>query len=185
MANNYPLPFLCMVLFGEVFFSVFSSALGCLSRYYSCHPFVSQFFDVILEKFQPITLHSIRSWTPMGTFLVCWVTILVVICMWSCFISFLSELNSFSHLAFLLWLFPVPQMLFQNLLLSSVSDSLLLSSFRFSCRYTLFWFCWSNLLILYYSIIWSYFLKAHRQISKKRCFKKYCSYDKVCQFPAL
>ena len=97
MANNYPLPFLCMVLFGEVFFSVFSSALGCLSRCYSCHPFVSQFFDVILEKFQPITLHSIRSWTPMGTFLVCWVTILVVICMWSCFISFLSELNSFSH----------------------------------------------------------------------------------------
>ena len=51
MANNYPLRFLCMVFFGEVFFSVFSSALGCLSRCYSCHPFVSQFFDVMLEKF--------------------------------------------------------------------------------------------------------------------------------------
>ena len=28
-------------------------------------------------------------------------------------------------------------------------------------------------------------LKSHRQISKKRCFEKYCSCDKVCQFSAL
>ena len=28
-------------------------------------------------------------------------------------------------------------------------------------------------------------LKAHRQISKKQCFKKFCSYDQVCQFSAL
>ena len=28
-------------------------------------------------------------------------------------------------------------------------------------------------------------LKAHRQISKKRFFEKYCSCDKVCQFSAL
>ena len=28
-------------------------------------------------------------------------------------------------------------------------------------------------------------LKAHRQISEKRCFEKYCSYDKACQFSAL
>ena len=28
-------------------------------------------------------------------------------------------------------------------------------------------------------------LKAHRQISKKRCFEKYCSCDKACQFSAL
>ena len=28
-------------------------------------------------------------------------------------------------------------------------------------------------------------LKAHRQISKKRCFEKYCSYHQVCQFSAL
>ena len=27
-------------------------------------------------------------------------------------------------------------------------------------------------------------LKAHRQISKKRCFENYCSYDQVCQFSA-
>ena len=26
------------------------------------------------------------------------------------------------------------------------------------------------------------FLKAHRQISERRCFKKYCPYDKACQF---
>ena len=31
---------------------------------------------------------------------------------------------------------------------------------------------------------WLY-LKAYRQISKKWCFKKYCSCDKVCQFSAL
>ena len=29
------------------------------------------------------------------------------------------------------------------------------------------------------------FLEAHRQISKKRCFEKYCSYDQVCQFSVL
>ena len=28
-------------------------------------------------------------------------------------------------------------------------------------------------------------LKAHRQISRKRCFEKYCSCDKACQFSAL
>ena len=28
-------------------------------------------------------------------------------------------------------------------------------------------------------------LKAHRQISKKRCFEKYCWYDQACQFSAL
>ena len=28
-------------------------------------------------------------------------------------------------------------------------------------------------------------LKAHRQISKKRFFEKYCSYDQACQFTAL
>ena len=28
-------------------------------------------------------------------------------------------------------------------------------------------------------------LKAHRQISKKRCFEKYCSCDQACQFSAL
>ena len=28
-------------------------------------------------------------------------------------------------------------------------------------------------------------LKAHRQISKKRCFKKYCSCDQACQVSAL
>ena len=28
-------------------------------------------------------------------------------------------------------------------------------------------------------------LKAHRQISKKWCFEKYCSFDKACQFSAL
>ena len=28
-------------------------------------------------------------------------------------------------------------------------------------------------------------LLAHRQISKKRCFGKYCSCDKTCQFSAL
>ena len=27
-------------------------------------------------------------------------------------------------------------------------------------------------------------LKAHRQISKKWFFEKYCSYDQVCQFSA-
>ena len=32
---------------------------------------------------------------------------------------------------------------------------------------------------------WNNTLKAHRQISKKQCFKKYCSYDQVCQFSAL
>ena len=29
------------------------------------------------------------------------------------------------------------------------------------------------------------YLKAHRQIFKKRCFEKYCPWDKACQFPAL
>ena len=29
------------------------------------------------------------------------------------------------------------------------------------------------------------FLKAHRQISKKRCFEKYCSCDQACQVSAL
>ena len=28
-------------------------------------------------------------------------------------------------------------------------------------------------------------LKAHRQISKKQCFEKYCSCDQACQFSAL
>ena len=28
-------------------------------------------------------------------------------------------------------------------------------------------------------------LKAHRQISEKRCFRKYCSCDQACQFSAL
>ena len=28
-------------------------------------------------------------------------------------------------------------------------------------------------------------LKSHRQISKKRCFEKYCPGDKACQFSAL
>ena len=28
-------------------------------------------------------------------------------------------------------------------------------------------------------------LRAHRQISKKRGFEKYCSYDQACQFSAL
>ena len=28
-------------------------------------------------------------------------------------------------------------------------------------------------------------LKAHQQISKTRCFAKYCSCDKACQFSAL
>ena len=28
-------------------------------------------------------------------------------------------------------------------------------------------------------------LKTHRHISKKRCFEKYCSCDKACQFSAL
>ena len=28
-------------------------------------------------------------------------------------------------------------------------------------------------------------LKAHRQTSKKRCFEKYCSFDKACQVSAL
>ena len=28
-------------------------------------------------------------------------------------------------------------------------------------------------------------LKAHRQISKKRCFEKYYPYDQACQFSAL
>ena len=28
-------------------------------------------------------------------------------------------------------------------------------------------------------------LKAHRQISKKRCLEKYCSCDKTCPFSAL
>ena len=28
-------------------------------------------------------------------------------------------------------------------------------------------------------------LKAHRQISKKRCFEKYFSCDEACQFSAL
>ena len=28
-------------------------------------------------------------------------------------------------------------------------------------------------------------LKVHRQISKKRCFEKYCSYDQVFQFSVL
>ena len=28
------------------------------------------------------------------------------------------------------------------------------------------------------------FLKARRQISKKQCFEKYCSYDQACQFSA-
>ena len=28
-------------------------------------------------------------------------------------------------------------------------------------------------------------LKAHRQLSKKRCLEKYCSCDKACQFSAL
>ena len=37
--------------------------------------------------------------------------------------------------------------------------------------------------------IWHHFfikkiLKAHRQISKKRCFEKYCSCDQACQFSA-
>ena len=27
--------------------------------------------------------------------------------------------------------------------------------------------------------------QAHRQIPKKRCFEKYCSCDKACQFSAL
>ena len=30
-----------------------------------------------------------------------------------------------------------------------------------------------------------FILKAHRQISKKRCFEKYCSYDQVCQVLTL
>ena len=32
---------------------------------------------------------------------------------------------------------------------------------------------------------WEKSLKAHRQISKKRCFEKYCSCDQACQFSAL
>ena len=28
-------------------------------------------------------------------------------------------------------------------------------------------------------------LKAHRQVSKKRCFEEYCSCDQACQFSAL
>ena len=32
---------------------------------------------------------------------------------------------------------------------------------------------------------WMVLLKAHQQVSKKRCFKKYCSCDKACQFSAL
>ena len=31
----------------------------------------------------------------------------------------------------------------------------------------------------------SCFLKVHRQISKKRCFEKYCSCDQACQVSAL
>ena len=30
----------------------------------------------------------------------------------------------------------------------------------------------------------TYLLKAYRQISKKRCFGKYCSCDQACQFSA-
>ena len=92
----------------------------------------------------------------LGTFLFCWVTISVVICVLPCFILFLSDLNSFSHLACLLWLFPVPQMMLQNMRLSSVSGFSLLSVFPFSFWYTQFWSFWNNLLVLYCSILWSY-----------------------------
>ena len=33
--------------------------------------------------------------------------------------------------------------------------------------------------------LFSKLLKAHRQISKKRCFEKYCSCDQACQVSAL
>ena len=37
-----------------------------------------------------------------------------------------------------------------------------------------------------FSLFRSYLrLKAHRQITKTWCFKKYCSYNKACQFSAL
>ena len=32
--------------------------------------------------------------------------------------------------------------------------------------------------------IW-WFIKAHRQISKKWCFERYCSCDQACQFSAI
>ena len=40
--------------------------------------------------------------------------------------------------------------------------------------------------VLYFtSLITGEKLKTHWQISKKRCFEKYCSCDQACQFPAL
>ena len=36
-----------------------------------------------------------------------------------------------------------------------------------------------------YTLFFVYLLKAHRQISKKWCFEKYCSCDQACQFLTL
>ena len=114
----------------------------------------------MLERFSANNpgLHLALDTSDWLTFLVCRVTISVDICMSPCFTLFLSDLNSFSHSAFSLWLFFVPQIFLQNLLLSSVSGFSLLSVFPFSCWYTLFWSCWNNLFILYCSILWSYLL---------------------------
>ena len=112
-----------------------------------------------MTLFQPYTgTRSGPGHFQLETFVVCWVTISVVIFMLPCFISFCSALSSFSHSSFLLWLFSVPQMLLQNLLLSSVPGFSLLSIFPFSCWYTLFWSCWNNLFILYRSVLWPYLL---------------------------
>lgn len=94
----------------------------------------------------------------LGTFLVWWVTISVIICMLPCFILFLFDLNSLSHWVSYLWFFLVAKILLQNLLVSSVSVFLLLSTFPPRCWCSLFWFCWNSLLILYCWILWSYHL---------------------------
>ena len=65
------------------------------------------------------------------------------------FCSIFPYRNSFSHSESLLWLFPVSQMLLQNLLLSSALDFLLLLTFPSSCWYTLFWSCWNNYIYYY------------------------------------
>ena len=43
----------------------------------------------------------------------------------------------------------------------------------------------SGVLFFCFHLIKTICLKAHRQISKKWCFEKYCSCDKACQFSAL
>ena len=46
----------------------------------------------------------------------------------------------------------------------------LLLGFPFSCWYSFFWSCWKNLLILYYSIFWSYLVVLPQALACSLCF---------------